>query len=124
MSAPETVSLTALTREVAPTGSVSERGTFIQRAGVNLFYSILLLTALILLGLFLYLLLKTPALSISPSSEIQAATVQVITQERQIVFANFLSGIEKIIIAFCLPIITAILGYLFGTRADRDSSSE
>lgn len=116
------VNLLDLAKRTAPEGSVHQKGTFLQRSGVNLFYAVLALTGLVLLALFLYLLIKVPQFSISPSTALDANTAQVLLQERQTVFTNFLSGVEKIIIAFCLPILTAILGYLFGTREGSDST--
>ncbi len=118
------VNLLELTKNIAPEGSVREKGSFLQRSGVALFYAMLILTALILIALFLYLLIKTPSFSISPSTALDATTTQTLLQERQSVFTNFISGIEKIVIAFCLPILTAILGYLFGTREERSNSTE
>jgi hypothetical protein len=118
------VDLETLTQNLAPKGSVREQGTFLQRSGVNLFYAMLILTAVILIALFLYLLIDTPAFSISPSSALDENTGKTLLQERQTVFTNFLSGIEKIVIAFCLPILTAILGYLFGTSEKRSNPTE
>lgn len=110
-----------LTNQTVPRGQVHEKGTFLQRSGVNLFYAVLSLTTLILIGLFLYLFIMTP--SYSPTAYLDTNTNQGLIQERHVVFSNFTSGIEKIIIAFCLPILTAILGYLFGTREENHKSS-
>lgn len=108
-------------REKLPPKSVTEKGTFLQKSGVYLFYSVLILTALILLGLFLYLLCITPSFIVSPATAIDANTSQVLIQERQTVFGNFTAGVEKTIIAFCFPLLTGILGYLFGTREASNS---
>jgi hypothetical protein len=114
----EKVELLDLAKTI-PQGSVSEKGSFLQKSGVNLFYAMLGLTTIILTSLVLYLLLITPSMSVSNGLD-----EKTLLQERQTVFSNFLSGIERLVIAFCLPILTAILGYLFGTgvREDRNSS--
>ena len=102
------------------TGSVTE-GTFLQRAGVGLFYRVLFTTVVIIAAAVTYLLWKTPSfpgdLTASPDT---AAVLRMIAEQRSEVFANFLSFLEKLVIGVFLPLMTAILGYLFGTRQAAD----
>jgi hypothetical protein len=37
------------------------------------------------------------------------------------VFVHFTEGIDKLVIAFCLPLLTGILGYLFGASGQQQS---
>lgn len=92
---------------------------FLQKAGVWLFYSVLLVMSLVLGALFWYLFSKTPAfpeLTAGTSSFPDSLSAVSLASQRTEVFGNFIMGVEKILVAVFLPVLTAILGYLFGTR--------
>lgn len=106
-------------------GAISERGTFLQRSGVQLFLVVMAMTLVTLVGLFVYVVAATPALP--GPAELRApgdtAVVRLIAAERQAVFANFITGVKEIVVAFFPPLITGLLGYIFGNRAERSSDS-
>jgi len=113
------INLEQLADKALPPEGLLEKGSFLQNTGRNLFYAVLIFTALVIIGLFAYLIIATPSYGLTPSTPLNTETSAALIQERQVVFSNFITGIEKIVIAFCLPILTAILGYLFGTRDGR-----
>jgi hypothetical protein len=50
----------------------------------------------------------------------------LLSAQRQEVFANFIAGVETLIVGVFLPLLTAILGYIFGTTSlsPDDTSNE
>jgi len=96
-----------------------QEGTFLQRAGLGLFYRVLLATTSVLLFLFGYLFWGTPPYpDTSQSSGVlpDSLSFRLIAEQRSEVFQNFIEGVERIVVAIFLPLLTAILGYLFATR--------
>jgi hypothetical protein len=112
----EKVDLEKLAKERVP-GSIIPPGTYLQWAGMKLFSWIAWITVGILTALFLYLLLATPTLPklSSTATVADSVTAHLVIDQRAAVFGNFLNGLEKLILNFCLPLMTGILGYLFGT---------
>ena len=92
--------------------------TYLQRAGVDIFKWVLWFTVFISVALFSYLLLKMPAVpGLSGSGAApDTAYVRVILEQRAQVFNNFSEGVSRLLLNLCLPLLTAILGYLFGQR--------
>jgi hypothetical protein len=101
--------------------------TYLQRAGVKLFRWVLWSTMAALAALFLYLLWqlwKTPALeNLQSGTAIDTTLLRVAVEQREAVFDNFLEGVRTVIVNVFLPLLTAILGYIFGTSDAGASSS-
>jgi hypothetical protein len=99
-------------------GSITEKGTYLQRAGVSLFYWVLGFTTFICVALFAYLLIKTPGFPCpSGCATITDTTyVHMIAEQRALVFSNFLEAVSRLLLNLCLPLLTGILGYLFGQQ--------
>ncbi len=89
------------------------------------------LTSFVLAALFGYLIWETvrvphltPRMPADSASVIRDTVIaRLLLEQRQAVFSNFGTGVEKIVIAFLLPLLTAILGYLFGTQAGSTSGN-
>ena len=128
MAKTETIALTDLADSFVPEGTIHEKGTFLQRAGVKLFYRVLSLTALVILALFIYLLMETPSFpkteTLSASAPTDSLTFDRIVSQRKAVFENFIDAIDKIVVGILLPLLTAILGYLFGTRETENDQED
>jgi hypothetical protein len=118
-SAPVRVELEDLaSEELGPKGSIKERGTFLQRAGVSLFYWVFGATILVLLTLTVYTIVRTPTLPpVSTGTAADTIAYRLISAERQVIFDNYMEAVQAVIVAVLLPLLTAILGYLFGTAA-------
>lgn len=107
------------------------KGTFLQESGVRIFKWMLWLTSFVLAALFAYLIWETlrvphltPRMPADSAGAIRDTVMaRLLLEQRQAVFSNFGTGVEKIVIAFLLPLLTAILGYLFGTQAGSTSGS-
>jgi hypothetical protein len=116
------VELEELVSERVP-GSIEERGTYLQRVGVKLFFWVLMLTVGILVGLFIYLIASTPYIPDLSYTAVQdtarAETVHLLIEQRKMAFDRFIGGVDRLVLQFCLPLMTGILGYLFGTREPR-----
>jgi hypothetical protein len=115
------VRLADIADERFPKGEISEvdKGSFISRTGKALFYWVLFATCLALVGLFYYLFQNTPAPVVPTKQDstgvaLSVELAKVLADQRAAAFANFVTGIEKLIVGVFLPILTAILGYLFG----------
>lgn len=100
-------------------GGIQEKGTFLQRAGVTLFLYVLGFTVLLCVALFAYLLCKTPAMpSLSGAgTPIDTTYVRLVFEQRAQVFSNFNEAVSRLLLNLCLPLLTAILGYIFGQRS-------
>jgi hypothetical protein len=109
-------------QEGLPPGSVHS-GTYLQRAGMKLFGWILILAGAILLMAFVYVGVYTPSMPSVPANGTPSDSIvaRLIIEQRATVFANFTGILEKLVIGFSLPLMTAILGYLFGTGQVRKS---
>jgi len=85
-----------------------------------MFFAVLSAMLLVLGALFIYLVWMTPAsLNFAADASLTARdslAVDVFEGQRSQVFDNFLRAVEKIVIGVFLPLLTAILGYIFGTR--------
>jgi hypothetical protein len=90
---------------------------------MKLFGLVLLLVGSILLLAFIYVWVYTPAMPRVPiqGTPSDSVVARLIVEQRATVFTNFVSIVEKLVIGFSLPIMTAILGYLFGTGQARRS---
>jgi hypothetical protein len=110
---PEKADLAELTKTDVP-GSIHEKGTYLQRSGVKLFLWLLYLTSGILVALFVFLLLSTFLITNVPADPLEAA--KYIADQRDVAFTRFLGGVERLVLNFCLPLMTGVLGYVFGTR--------
>lgn len=116
-AAPLEANLTEEAERATGGGSVVERGTFLQRSGANQFLVLMGFALAVLLFLFVYLWFATPAWPplARTGSPADSIVVRRIFEAHEAVFANFIDGVEKILIAFVLPLATAVLGYMFGT---------
>ena len=77
---------------------------------------------IVLVLLIVYLFVQMPAMPATSSGALSTSdtvALRVSAEQRSIVFQQFITSVEKVIIAFFLPMLTAILGYLFGTRETR-----
>lgn len=98
-------------------GVVEHRGSFLQRAGKTLFYVVLAATCAALAALFVYLFTNSPSTAaFQAAASADTLRFRLIAEQQGAVFQHFVTGVEKVIVAIFLPILTAILGYLFGTR--------
>src|SRR6267378_3676564 len=112
----EEVSLKSEAAERFP-GSI-EKGTYLQRTGRELFYWVLGFTAFVSIALFAYVLFKTPAFPCPSgcSTVTDTSYVHMIAEQRAQVFSNFLEAVSRLLLNLCLPLLTGILGYLFGQK--------
>jgi hypothetical protein len=92
--------------------------TYLQRAGVDIFKWVLWFTVFITVALFSYVLVEMPAVPGQSGSGAapDTAYVRVILEQRAQIFNNFFEGVSRLLLNLCLPLLTAILGYLFGQR--------
>lgn len=111
--------------------------TFLQRSGVRLFLRVLLVTGLVLAALFANLVYELwAAPRVASSRALDAAFAQqdtavvarlaahyraiseVALLQRSAAWDHFVIGIKELVVTVFLPILTGILGYVFGTRND------
>ena len=104
---------------------IKQKATYLQWAGVHLFKFMFWLSAGALAAMFLYLILKSPSLPTMTASSTPSDSIylRVVLAERAQVFSNFKEIATTILITFCLPTITAILGYIFGQKAEAPEST-
>ena len=112
------------------------RGTYLQQEGIKLFSRVLLLTAAVMALLFVALgreLFVAPALpappALSPAFQRgDTAVVARLTAElrawselssahQRAAWDHFALGVKEVVVAILLPLLTGILGYIFGTRS-------
>jgi hypothetical protein len=117
-------------------------GTFLQRSGVSLFLKVLLAASLVILGLFLNLLIelhRAPGLpdgdglaqAFARGDTLQAVRLaaqyralgEVSLAHRDAAWTHFVMGIKELVVTVFFPLLTGILGYIFGTRHDAASSA-
>ena len=105
--------------EAFPT-DIEQKATYLQWAGVKLFIYVFWFTVAVTGALFLYWILKTPSLPSPPtnSSPLDSAYLRVIIEQRTQVFNNFLEAVSRVLLNLCLPLLTGILGYIFGQKAE------
>jgi hypothetical protein len=114
-----------------------DTGTFLQRSGVKLFSWVLLVTLFVVLMLFVNLFAELAHLPDVPSGNVltrafqRGDTVQtlrlashyrivadVAVAQRDSAWAHFVLGVKELVVAVLLPLLTGILGYIFGTRSE------
>ncbi len=112
-------------------------GTFLQRSGVKLFRWVLTLTALAVLALFISLYAELSQTPQTPGAGALTAAFQrgdtlqaqrlaahyravsdVVVAQRDSAWAHFVMGVKELIVTVFFPLLTGILGYIFGTRSE------
>lgn len=97
------------------------QGTFLQQAGVKLFNRVLMVTIIVIGFIVVYWLVETVRIPAWPLEASQhpgvtdSLAARVISEHRATAFSNFETAIQMIVIGVFFPLLTAILGYLFGT---------
>jgi len=101
-----------------PKSEVTE-GTYLQKAGVKLFQRVLWFTAGVGAVLFGYLYLAMPDFPKPSGTGALPDTVYVhlVAAQRAQVFSNFLEAGSRLLLNLCLPLLSGILGYIFGQRS-------
>jgi hypothetical protein len=116
-------------------------GTFLQRSGVSLFLKVLLIASIVILGLFINLLIelgRAPGLpddglsrALADGDSLHAIRVaaqyramgEVSLVHRDAAWTHFMLGIKEVVVAVFFPLLTGILGYIFGTNQVAGASS-
>jgi predicted small integral membrane protein len=130
--ADRTLTLTNLTGDVG-----LDPGTFLQRSGVNLFLKVLAVSCVVLLALFINLMVElahvpeVPPGSVLRNAFMRGDTVQtlrlaahygavseVALAHRNAAWSHFILGVKELVVTVFLPLMTGILGYIFGTRTE------
>jgi hypothetical protein len=112
-------------------------GTFLQRSGVSLFLKVLLVTSIIVFALFINLMAELAQVPRAPSGTSLTnaftrgdttqtlrlaahyrAVSEVAILQRDAAWSHFVLGVKELIVAVFLPLMTGILGYIFGTRSE------
>jgi hypothetical protein len=105
------VSLEATAKAYAP-----QPDTYREFAGVRFFWAILSLAAITVVGLLLYVILRTPSIpALTANATPDSAYLAAVIRERANVVDNAVKLGQLLLVGICLPLLTAILGYLFGT---------
>jgi len=121
----------------ARSGVRLDPGTFLQRSGVSLFLKVLLVASAVILGLFVNLLIELARAPGMPDghglSQVFARgdTMQALRMaaqyremgeislaHRDAAWTHFVLGIKELVVTIFFPLLTGILGYIFGTRQD------
>jgi uncharacterized membrane protein len=122
-----TVDLQSVYKDRLPRhASVHQRGSYLERAGVSLFVYVLVLTMVVLAVLFTYLFVETPAwtLPASGGGAVDTLQLRLVSEQRELAFERFLRATERIVSSTLLPVLTAILGYIFGRpRTNREDDA-
>ncbi|HEV3051811.1 MAG TPA: hypothetical protein VGX50_16005 [Longimicrobium sp.] len=112
-------------------------GTFLQRSGVSLFLKVLLVTSIIVAALFINLMAELAQVPPGPSGDSLATAFatgdtsqalrlaaqyrvvsEVLVAQRDAAWAHFVLGVKELVVTVLLPLMTGILGYIFGTRSE------
>jgi hypothetical protein len=105
------VSLEATAKRYAP-----QPEDYREFAGVRFFWAILGLAAITVVGLLLYVILRTPSIpALTADATPDSAYLAAVIRERANVVDNAVKLGQLLLVGICLPLLTAILGYLFGT---------
>jgi hypothetical protein len=113
-----------------------DRGTFLQRSGVSLFLCVLAVAAAVILALFLNLVVELGRAPRVPDADAiarafaQGDTLQALRlaaqyramgelslAHRDAAWTHFAMGIKDLVVTVFFPLLTGILGYVFGTQA-------
>lgn len=107
------VSLAAQAEPFVPVPTPESYREFV---GARFLWAILGLTALTALGLLLYVIIRTPAVpTFTANAAPDSVYLAAIIKERATVVDNAVKLGQLLLVGICLPLLTAILGYLFGT---------
>ena len=136
--AERTVDLVDATSDVG-----ADPGTFLQRSGVKLFSWVLTATALVLLALFVNLSIELARLPDTPGGGtltqafLRGDTAQAIRlasqyrsvsevaiAQRDSAWGHFVLGVKELVVTVFFPLLTGILGYIFGTRSESASGDQ
>jgi hypothetical protein len=97
---------------------IREKPTFVQWAGVRLLGAVLGLIALLVIVLLVYLAVATPSIT-AFGSPVTADSFALYQKTSDVVFQRVTSLVDQIVIKTLVPILTLLLGYVFGARAGR-----
>lgn len=97
---------------------IREPPTYVVWAGVRLLWAVLGLIALLLAGLLAYLALATPGV-IAFGSPVTPDSFALYQRGSDLVFQRVTTLLDQVVIKVLLPVLTLLLGYVFGARAGR-----
>ena len=85
--------------------------------------AVLVLMALLIADLLVYLLLATPQVRDfgSPATE---ASLSLYQKASDVVFQRVTSLVDQVVIKILVPLLTLLLGYVFGSRSGQDSQRD
>ncbi len=115
-----------LRQEAAPDHrgpDIRERPTFVQWAGYRLLWAILGLIALLFVGLLGYLAITLPSLS-AFGSPVTAESLALHQRASDVAFQRVTTLLDQVVIKTLVPLLTLLLGYVFGARAGQALSSD
>lgn len=93
-----------------------EKPTFVQWAGFRLVWAILGLIALLALGLLVYLAVAMPSID-AFGDPVTAESLAFYQKASDLVFERVTTLLDQVVIKTLVPVLTLLLGYVFGTRA-------
>jgi hypothetical protein len=97
-------------------------GTYLQRTGLLLAGAVGLIAALVTLALIGKWLISAPSVPVIPPST-DEARIKIILDNyktlQQIALEPFTTLFDSIVVKVLLPVFTGILGYIFGTKANK-----
>lgn len=119
-----------------------DAGTFLQRSGVTLFIVVLTVVLLVLIALFVNLFNELAQVPSAPGGDALKAAFQrgdtvqtlrlaahyravsdVVVAQRDSAWAHFIQGVKELVVGVFLPLLSGILGYIFGTRSEAASNA-
>ena len=105
---------------MAPVANLrATKGTYVQRAGLFLAAGVGAVIALVILGVFILVIRTHPALaSLSSNEKCIPLTIEAYKELSTVSVQNAKELFQVIVIQALLPVLTAILGYIFA-RGDR-----
>jgi hypothetical protein len=102
---------------------ITERPTFVQWAGFWLLWAVLGLIALLLAGLLIYLAVATPDLT-AFGSPATPDSVALHARTSEVVFQRVTTLLDQVVIKTLVPVLTLLLGYVFGARAGQPTAPD
>lgn len=99
-----------------------------EKAGVNLTWGVLAVIGLWLVGVLIFLWTREVALqqALPRSTEgtaVDTVSFRLIAGERAAFRAFWLEMVQMVLVNVLLPVLTALLGYVFGTQARRSDEA-